>query len=61
MYFFQSSVILVSIRALTYIGLMANQHNGNHHNYNNEVEDAVHTKVAFHQFCEETHEIIGKI
>ena len=40
---------------------MANQRNNNHHNYNNEVEGAVHTRAAFHQFREETQQIIGEI
>ena len=40
---------------------MANWHDSNHHNYNNDVEDAVHTRAAFHQFREETQQIIGEI
>ena len=61
MYFLQVSATLVGIRALTYTGMMANQRNNNHHNYNNEVEGAVHTRAAFHQFREETQQIIGEI
>ena len=45
MCFFQTSATSVSIRALTYPDLMANWRDGNHHNYNNEVENAVHTRA----------------
>ena len=40
---------------------MANRHDGNHHNYNNDVEDAVHTRAEFHQFHEKIQQIIGEI
>ena len=59
--FLQSSATSVGIIALTYTSMMANQRNNNHHNYNNEVEGAVHTRAAFHQFREETQQIIGEI
>lgn len=51
----------VSIRALTYPDLMANRCDGNHHNYNNEVEDIVHTNFEFHQFHEVRQQILGEI
>ena len=40
---------------------MANWHDSNHHNYNNEVEDTVHTRVEFYQFHEKSQQIIGEI
>ena len=40
---------------------MANWRDGNHHNYNNDVEDAVHTKAEFQQFREKSQQIIGEI
>ena len=52
---------LVGIRALTYPSLMANARDDNHHNCNNEVEDAVLTKAKFHQFREKCQQIIRKI
>ena len=51
----------IGIRALTYPGLMANAQDSNHHNCNNEVEDAVLTKAEFHQFCEKCQQIISKM
>ena len=50
--FFQASTTLVDIRVLTYPSLVANRHDGNHHNNNNEVEDLVLTRAEFHQFRE---------
>ena len=47
--FFRAFAISVGIRALNYIGLMANRCDSNHHKDNDEVEDAVHTKVEFHE------------
>ena len=40
---------------------MANRHDGKHHNYNNEVEDTVHTKTEFHQFRKERQPIVDEI
>ena len=40
---------------------MANRHDGNHHNYNNDAKDAVHTRAEFHQFHEKSQQIIGEI
>ena len=40
---------------------MANAQDSNHHNYNNEVEDAVLTKAEFHQFCKESQQSMGEI
>ena len=40
---------------------MANRCDGNHHNYNNDVEDAIHTRAEFHQFHEKSRQIIGEI
>ena len=51
--FFWAFAISVSIRALNYLGLMANQCDSNHHKDIDEVEDAVLTKVEFHEFHEE--------
>ena len=65
---------LVSIRALTYPGLMANRRDGNHHNNNdgNDVNNLVLTRAEFlefhkeacdenQQFREKSQQIIGKI
>ena len=52
MCFLQAFVTSVGIITLTYSGLMANQRDDNHHNYNNKVEDTFHTRVEFHQFRE---------
>ena len=51
----------VDIRVLTYLGMMVNQHDITYHNYNNDVEDTVHTRVEFHQFREKSQQIIGEI
>ena len=40
---------------------MVNQCDGTYHNYNNDVEDIVHTRVEFHKFREKSQQIIGKI
>ena len=40
---------------------MANRCDGNHHNYNNEVQDVVHTKAEFHLFCKERQPIVDEI
>ena len=40
---------------------MANWHDGNYHNYNNGVEDAVHIRAEFQQFHEKSQQIIGEI
>ena len=61
---------LVGIRALTYLGLMANQRDGDHHNNDdgNDVNNIVLTKAEFLDFCDEnqqfrekSQQIIGKI
>lgn len=51
--FLRASAISVDIRTLNYLDLMANRCDGNHDNDNDEVEDAVLTKVEFHEFHEE--------
>ena len=60
----------VGIRALTYLGLMANRRDGDHHNNDdgNDVDNIVLTKAEFldfrdenQQFREMSQQIIGKI
>ena len=46
---------------MTNPNLMANRRDGNHHNYNNKVEDVVHTRAEFHQFHKERQPIVDEI
>ena len=68
--FLQASVTSVGIRALTYLGLMANWQDGDHHNNDggDNVNNQVLTRVRFlnfrdenHQFYEKCQQIIGEI
>ena len=53
---------LVGIRALTYLGLMANQRDGDHHNNDdgNDVNNIVLTKAEFLDFCDENQQFREK-
>ena len=45
----------VDIRALTYLDLMANQQEGDHHNNDSgdDVNNLILTRVGFRDFCDE--------
>ena len=69
-YFLQASSTSVGINALTYLGLMANRRDNDHHNNDggDDVNNLVFTRAEFlnfrdenHQFCEKSKEIIGEI
>ena len=53
MCFFQASVASVCIKSMIVPGLMANWCDSNHHNDEDEVEDAVLIRAKFHQYHEE--------
>ena len=74
MYFLQASVTSVGIKALTYLGLMANRRDSDHHNNDdgNDVDNIVLTRAEFlefrkeardenQQFLEKSRQIIDKI
>ena len=55
MCFLQASVTLVGIRSLTYLRLMVNQRDNDHHNNDggNNVDNTILTRVEFLEFCKE--------
>jgi len=65
--FLQASVTSVGIKALTYLGLMANRGDSDHHNNDGDdnVNNPVLTRVEFldfhdenQQFCDSTHQTL---